>query len=334
MLKLTKTGIGLLTKQYRSVLRKCLLLNFGLLFILPNKVEAVEIGSYARSDAAVLPTTGFGWDDRGYQDYVVANVSRNYVVDGNSWYNVSSSLNYQTISSSKTIIQNLEALDVVIGSYPIWGNNSVIKNKSFLASARRNNTALNSIDSYGTIIGNLIALDYTLGTLPSGIYVSNLQSMGDNVKALDTAIGAKIASDGHYIKKSNTNSITANLSALDYALYNYYYTFRVDESKEVTDSASFFQKDFSTLQEVDLHIKNPTHLGAFTKCDEACPRPLERFSLSLSQEQMLKNDASVDAGTSRHCLRQFGDVLANLLKNMASKYAKMNDFMNVEVCHA
>ena len=30
MLKLTKTGIGLLTKQYRSVLRKCLLLNLGL----------------------------------------------------------------------------------------------------------------------------------------------------------------------------------------------------------------------------------------------------------------------------------------------------------------
>ena len=31
MLKLTKTGIGLLTKQYRSVLKKCLLLNLGLL---------------------------------------------------------------------------------------------------------------------------------------------------------------------------------------------------------------------------------------------------------------------------------------------------------------
>ena len=30
MLKLTKTGIGLLTKQYRSVLMKCLLLNLGL----------------------------------------------------------------------------------------------------------------------------------------------------------------------------------------------------------------------------------------------------------------------------------------------------------------
>ena len=30
MLKLTKTGIGLLTKQYRSVLRKCLLLNLCL----------------------------------------------------------------------------------------------------------------------------------------------------------------------------------------------------------------------------------------------------------------------------------------------------------------
>ena len=33
MLKLTKTGIGLLTKQYRSVLKKCLLLNLGLFFV-------------------------------------------------------------------------------------------------------------------------------------------------------------------------------------------------------------------------------------------------------------------------------------------------------------
>ena len=37
MLKLTKTGIGLLSKQYRSVLRKCLLCNLGIFtFFLPN----------------------------------------------------------------------------------------------------------------------------------------------------------------------------------------------------------------------------------------------------------------------------------------------------------
>ena len=66
-------------------------------------------------------------------------------------------------------------------------------------------------------------------------------------KALDTAIGAKIVSDGHYIKKSDTNSITANLSALDYALYNYYYTFRDDKTVEVIEFAKELKKTFPVI---------------------------------------------------------------------------------------
>ena len=44
MLKLTKTGIGLLTRQYRSVLRKCWMINVGLFALgaamMPNEAEA------------------------------------------------------------------------------------------------------------------------------------------------------------------------------------------------------------------------------------------------------------------------------------------------------
>ena len=41
MLKLTKTGIGLLTRQYRSVLKKCFLINLGILIAMHStKVEA------------------------------------------------------------------------------------------------------------------------------------------------------------------------------------------------------------------------------------------------------------------------------------------------------
>jgi hypothetical protein len=44
MLKLTKTGIGLLTRQYRSVLKKCFLINAGLFFALaPVNAEAAGI---------------------------------------------------------------------------------------------------------------------------------------------------------------------------------------------------------------------------------------------------------------------------------------------------
>ena len=39
MLKLTKTGIGLLTKQYRSVLRKCLIANLCILYPLTSDAQ-------------------------------------------------------------------------------------------------------------------------------------------------------------------------------------------------------------------------------------------------------------------------------------------------------
>ena len=49
MLKLTKTGIGLLTKQYRSVLRKCLLLNFGV-FALTAANTIIQQNAYALTE--------------------------------------------------------------------------------------------------------------------------------------------------------------------------------------------------------------------------------------------------------------------------------------------
>ncbi len=43
MMRLTRTGIGLLTAQYRSVLKKCALINAGLFFALaPSVAEAVD----------------------------------------------------------------------------------------------------------------------------------------------------------------------------------------------------------------------------------------------------------------------------------------------------
>ena len=51
MLKLTKTGIGLLTRQYRSVLRKCWLLNLGLFTLgaamVPNEAEAIGANNFS-----------------------------------------------------------------------------------------------------------------------------------------------------------------------------------------------------------------------------------------------------------------------------------------------
>ena len=60
MLKLTKTGIGLLTKQYRSVLMKCVLLNLGL-FLFSNQASAVFYIYYSDNG---------GWNDVSYKTYL------------------------------------------------------------------------------------------------------------------------------------------------------------------------------------------------------------------------------------------------------------------------
>ena len=143
MLKLTKTGIGLLTKQYRSVLRKCLLLNL-VTFLLTS----VNTSFADKLDSTIKLI--FGQSTNILDDGRLGSSTENY---GAAYY-----------------IQ------------PIW-------------SSKWND----------------------------GLEVTGASVFG-NLYVLDRAIGAKIASDGHYIKKSDTNSITANLSALDYALYNYYYT--------------------------------------------------------------------------------------------------------------
>ena len=227
MLKLTKTGIGLLAKQYRSVLRKCIWINSGICILL-TLYSNVASGHNLCFDHSV-------WDAKMYANVVITPH------------------NCDSLGDRYELVLNL-----------------------------------NSVATKQWITSNY----YTKSDIYNKSEVQNIQSL------------------------------------------NYYYTFRDDKISEAAEFALFFQKDFSTLQEVDLQSKNPTHLGAFAKCSKVCPRLSELFASSLIQEQMFKNDASIDAGTSRHCLRQFGDVVADLLKNMASKYAKMNDFMNVEVCHA
>ena len=268
MLKLTKTGIGLLTKQYRSVLRKCFLLNLGLT-VFVTITPKIANSSITYTDKA------------GYYEGLISIDTLNTASRNNGFWIIDHNSQKQVVRLQN---RSFGGGELALGDY----NGQDERTHLTFYSFRLNGS------SYATGID--FAANVTAGTTDA----SHLTTTG----------------------------------AVNQLLNNYYYTFLVDERIEVIDSASFFQKNFSTLQEVDLQSKNPTHLGAFAKCSKVCPRLSELFASSLIQEQMFKNDASIDAGTSRHCLRQFGDVVADLLKNMASKYAKMNDFMNVEVCHA
>ena len=81
----------------------------------------------------------------------------------------------------------------------------------------------------GTFADNLTALDTALGkieTVSTGSYLTAYDATGttpvgtfaDNLKALDAGLGEKITTDGNYIKASGTNSINANIQALDTAI--------------------------------------------------------------------------------------------------------------------
>ena len=173
MLKLTKTGIGLLTKQYRSVLRKCLLLNLGLftsVFMVNNSVGKV-------------------YDDESYS---VSNLGDGIV----QFYQ-----NHSIFGKGMYILGDIDYLP---------------------------------LDKFGLAVGHAGFLYKSDGSDTFDATVFNLMS----VINLDSAIGSKIANDGKYIKASNTNSVTANLSALDDA-FNYYYTFRDDKISEATEFALF-----------------------------------------------------------------------------------------------
>ena len=69
MLKLTKTGIGLLTKQYRSVLKKCLLLNLLVTHISSNVMANVQ-SSYGEYEHLF---------DYIYDTYTLASGRNNYI---------------------------------------------------------------------------------------------------------------------------------------------------------------------------------------------------------------------------------------------------------------
>ena len=84
-------------------------------------------------------------------------------------------------------------------------------------------------------------------------YLNEDVTILDNIRYIDLAIGRVNA--GHYVGAysvnfdnnggvtSINNTISDNINALDNALYNYYYTFRVDERVETIEFALFLDNE-------------------------------------------------------------------------------------------
>ena len=170
------------------------------------------------------------------RDIIVAK-ARDLLKEGKLWhltgYGVSN-----VARNNVSIIDNIGILDDVIGT---WSNGTHIKEFDYLQTNTANQSS-SGVMAYGTI--------------------------GANLKALDTAIGSW--SGGHYIKNSVSSSNPADtthltvgqaLSALDDALYNYYYTFRVDERVEVIEFAKELRSNKKEMSSLDfMPIKSSSDL--------------------------------------------------------------------------
>ena len=70
MLKLTKTGIGLLTRQYRSVLKKCWFINVGLFALSAVFLPRDASAEFGFLDQVITGSRGWGVLSRGgYSNY-------------------------------------------------------------------------------------------------------------------------------------------------------------------------------------------------------------------------------------------------------------------------
>ena len=170
MLKLTKTGIGLLTKQYRSVLMKCMLLNLGLFLF--------STSTYGGSNEVMTlgGVYAYGWFDEVKQ--------------------------YDAYWATKP-----------------EGINTTFDCTSFGCG-------------YYTNAANVVT---------KGPYTPTNAGYGETIQIYNLMYASN-----HYNYSSTDEAlitINSTLKSVSNSLYNYYYTFRVDEISEAAEFALFLNNE-------------------------------------------------------------------------------------------
>ena len=240
MLKLTKTGIGLLTKQYRSVLRKCLAVNVGLFFITitltssyPKRAFSVvelDDGAYATTRGIAI---GYNTKVSGENSIAIGHGYDTGVTEVSSSYSVA-------VGSASTVIGDVS---VALGhatkaagiySTVLGGFSRALANNSV---ALGSNSIANDADTIS--VGHL-STDRFPGNeaLYGSDYFRRIVNVADGINAHDAV----------------------TLGQLNDAL-NYYYTFRVDERVEVIDSAKELRSNKKEMSSLDfMPIKSSSDL--------------------------------------------------------------------------
>ena len=162
MLKLTKTGIGLLTRQYRSVLKKCLLINLG--------VFAINVLSSQPAIGNILIDDG-GWVTESSGDYTIA-IGINSIARKNRSVAIGADA-YVDANSSVALGSNSQAYEDGVISV---GNRDVKRKIINVAAGTDDTDAVNLKQLNDAIAGAGSGSNYSAGTaalLTAGTDTSN-----------------------------------------------------------------------------------------------------------------------------------------------------------------
>ena len=197
MLKLTKTGIGLLTKQYRSVLRKCWLLNLGV-FALSNIGFASDLGFLKDYSVDTLVTWGY-FVSHGYTAF--------YEWRGDGYNTLNSALVLAAVPGGNDYQLNMQ-IDGYF--YQNEGNYRVLDISNISNAINSNSTSTVASSAAVNAVRELVPTNTNQLTNGAGFITKSVNDLTN------------------YYTKSETYSRNeiANLDSL-----NYYYTFRVDENR-------------------------------------------------------------------------------------------------------
>ena len=359
MLKLTKTGIGLLTRQYRSVLKKCWAINVGLFALstvmLPNDANAWGLfnvegagqpnwgalnsgytryyGFYAPGGGSIALAERPGGGD--YQvsmqidGYFYQNEGRYRVLDTSditAYYNALSS--YATTASLASASVNYANSAGSVAWSSITG-----KPSTFTPSAHTH--AISDITNLETTLNGKQA------TLVSGTNIKTI-----NGESILGSGDLTISGGANYTAGTGISIENDTISLNTTYLNNNYY--RKDEKSEILngfekgkignendDNFSKFRADndnFVTknggfvLNNGDFPLKNPSRFGAFAKCEKACPRPSERFPASLEKNSAFEQYSRSARGTFLFVSQTHKNVLDNFYKNSQCLKASNDNF--------
>ncbi len=248
-MRLTRTGIGLLTAQYRSVLKKCALINAGLFLALAPSVASADTAEdigikelvitqdiYANSSWRIINDTSYMKKNLFGGNYIKSYYNRmagtmfgfktTVTLSDNNTYNIFSHTG--GIGRLATIVDETAWIEI----NGLWYNPGLWDDPSNKGGSRNkvseNDKALIINSFKENVVWNAVTSNFTQTITRNNI------SLADNIAILDDVIGQW--SDGKYIKKFDsleydgnastgykTSTLGANLQALDYALDNNYY---------------------------------------------------------------------------------------------------------------